>query len=55
MKNAFEFREEFTPEGKLLKREAAAGPALIAGIVAVVSIIMGVSLDVPAVFWKIFK
>lgn len=55
MKNALEYREEFTPDGKLLKREAVAGPAFVAGIVAVVSMFLGVSLDLPAVFWKIFK
>lgn len=55
MKNAYEYREEFSLDGKrLVKRERTVGGIVVWGFVAVIAILSGYALF-PASFWAFFK
>jgi len=55
MKNAYECREEFTPDGKrLVKRERAIGGIVVWGFVAVIAMLSGYAF-IPTSFWTFFK
>jgi len=53
MKNAYECREEFTAEGKCLKRERTVGPIVPWTLVAIIGIVFGKALS-PSI-WQLFK
>jgi hypothetical protein len=59
MKNAYECKEQYTREGKCIKREWAIGPIVPWSIVALVGIIAGAvaghALNIPAEFWHLLK
>jgi len=53
VKNAYECKEEYSPNGKCLKRERAIGPIVPWAVVVVLAILAGYSL--PAAFWQMVK
>ena len=56
MKNAYEYKEEFSPEGKRLKRELNVGPIVPWTIVALTALITGKAIaSIPSSFWEFFK
>ena len=56
MRNAYERREEYNPEGKCLKREWAIGPIAVWGIVTLVALFKGHALiNLPSSLWDFFK
>jgi hypothetical protein len=56
MKNAYEVREEFSRDGKCLKRERNLGPIVAWAIVALVALISGRAvIQFPPSFWEFFK
>jgi len=54
MKNAFEFKEEFSRDGKCLKRERAIGPIVVWAIVVLVAMATGQLLNIPSACWHLF-
>ena len=55
MKNAYECKEQFSREGKCLKRERAIGPIVVWAIVVLIAMATGQLLNIPSVFWHLFK
>jgi hypothetical protein len=55
MKNAFEFRERFSQDGKCTLRERFIGPIVPWCIVALVALLAGKALNIPSTFWQLFK
>lgn len=55
MKNAYECREQFSREGKYLRRERAIGPIVVWAIVVLIAMATGQLLNIPSAFWHLFK
>ncbi len=56
MKSAYTFREEFSREGKCLKRERDIGAIVPWSIIALVGLLTGRTLlGLPASFWDFLK
>jgi hypothetical protein len=56
MKNAYECKEEFSRNGKCLKRERAIGPIVVWAIVALTAFLTGKALvNLPPSFWGFFR
>jgi len=55
MRNAYEIRETYSREGKLLSRERHIGPIVVWAIVALASLLSGKAIvSIPASFWRVF-
>jgi hypothetical protein len=55
MKNAYEHREQFSVDGKCLKRERKIGPIVAWMIVAILALILGKAIGVPFNFLTLLK
>jgi hypothetical protein len=55
MKNAYEFRERYSEDGKRTLREWAIGPIVPWCLVVLVALLIGKVLNVPSTFWQLFK
>ena len=56
MKNAYEWRAEYTPSGRCIKREVTVGPIVIWGAVVLAGLIMGRAFtSVPPGLWDFFR
>ena len=55
MKNAYECKERFNREGKCLSRERTVGPIVVWAIVVLIAMATGQLLNIPAVFWHLFR
>jgi len=53
MRNAWEYKVEFSDRGKLLKKEIAIGPIVIRAIVVITALYSGAKF-LPAGFWTFF-
>lgn len=53
MKNAYEFEEEYTNDGKCHKRKRIVGPIVVWGLVAIIALFLGQAL--PSGFWQVLK
>lgn len=55
MKNAYEYKEQFSRDGKLLRRERAIGPIVVWAVVVVIAMATGQLLNIPSWFWHLLK
>jgi hypothetical protein len=55
MKNAYECKEQFSRDGKCLRRERAIGPIVVWAIVVLIAMATGQLLNIPAAFWHLLK
>jgi hypothetical protein len=55
MKNAYECKEQFSRDGKCLRRERAIGPIVVWAIVVLIAMATGQLLNIPDAFWHLFK
>jgi hypothetical protein len=53
VKNAYEFEEEYTNDGKCHKRKRIVGPIVVWGLVAIIALFLGQAL--PSGFWQVLK
>ncbi len=55
MKNAYEREEEFSPEGKCLRRKTVLGPSVIAGLLALCGLLSGKPIDWATWIWTVLR
>ena len=55
MKNAYECKEQFSPDGKCLKRERIIGPIVPWMIVAILALLLGKAIGLPVGLWGLLK
>lgn len=53
MKNAYECKEQFSKDGKCIKRERAIGPIVVWAIVVLIGMVTG--LNIPAALGNLFR